>query len=514
MLALDVLRWGRHLDETDVRFAAVPARACGRARDDAAGRALATSCSASTTTSRSARRCSSSGSRRLGQPARDLQDVALRSRAETELARVARDDPSSANRSRASLLRGIFALEEARREPGAAVGLPAPKPVGAPRGDPARSAQRGREVRPRARPAADRERRGRVGRRLVRARRHAGERRRRRQLRQRLLGSAMSLSFLTPAAASSGSSPSPRSPCSCGRAPLEGVGVGARARPARPARRRRAVSPRSCSSACWSRSPPRSRCCSSVRDRDGRIDAEALFVFDMTRSMLARNGRGRRDALRPGPRGREEAACRRFRDVPPARPRSPTGCCRSSSRPRARTCSPRRSTAPLGIERPPPDRSGRGRATALGALTALATQNFFGAAADRRRRRRPHRRRVAAHRPRHAARAAARRPASCPSSSGSGTRTSGSSTPAACPSAATGPIRTAALSSRPLPRPARDACSRRASSAARSTAIRRALGEGPTGPRGRELQSSELAPFVLAAAFLPLGFLLWRRNLR
>jgi hypothetical protein len=44
-------------------------------------------------------------------------------------------------------------------------------------------------------------------------------------------------------------------------------------------------------------------------------------------------------------------------------------------------------------------------------------------------------------------------------------------------------------------------------------AAKRALGEGPTGPRGEELRSQSLAPHAIALAFAPLLFLLWRRNL-
>jgi hypothetical protein len=43
---------------------------------------------------------------------------------------------------------------------------------------------------------------------------------------------------------------------------------------------------------------------------------------------------------------------------------------------------------------------------------------------------------------------------------------------------------------------------------------RSVLGDGPSGSQGRELRSVELAPHAAAAAFLPLLFLLWRRNLR
>ncbi len=43
--------------------------------------------------------------------------------------------------------------------------------------------------------------------------------------------------------------------------------------------------------------------------------------------------------------------------------------------------------------------------------------------------------------------------------------------------------------------------------------LRSVLGRGPTGVRGYELRSTELAPYFFAVALLPLLFLLWRRNL-
>ena len=48
--------------------------------------------------------------------------------------------------------------------------------------------------------------------------------------------------------------------------------------------------------------------------------------------------------------------------------------------------------------------------------------------------------------------------------------------------------------------------------AARAT-VRRLLGEGPMTAQGSELSAFELGPFVVAAAFVPLAFLLRRRNL-
>lgn len=49
--------------------------------------------------------------------------------------------------------------------------------------------------------------------------------------------------------------------------------------------------------------------------------------------------------------------------------------------------------------------------------------------------------------------------------------------------------------------------------AALTAALRRSLGQGPHGARGRELQSLPLAPLFAGLAFLPLLYLLYRRNL-
>lgn len=45
-----------------------------------------------------------------------------------------------------------------------------------------------------------------------------------------------------------------------------------------------------------------------------------------------------------------------------------------------------------------------------------------------------------------------------------------------------------------------------------AAAVRAVIGKGPTTARGRELNSFLLAPYVLLFAILPLGFLLFRRN--
>ena len=250
---------------------------------------------------------------------------------------------------------------------------------------------------------------------------------------------------------------------------------------------------------------------SSVRDREGRVDAEAFFVFDTTRSMLARNGRNGSTRF---DRAREAA-----KELRAGIPTVPAGVASITDRVLPLlfpTTSANVFTAtvdrPLGIERPPPDRAGRGRSTALQALAALATQNFYGAEAQHR---------VAV------------------------VLTDGESLPTDL-----GTLRARLLGGRIVPvfvrfwgeddrvfdargvperyrpdpgsgdqlRAVADAGRGRVFEANQVgqalAAVRKALGEGPTGPRGRELQSRELAPVVLALAFLPLGFLIWRRNVR
>jgi von Willebrand factor type A domain len=48
---------------------------------------------------------------------------------------------------------------------------------------------------------------------------------------------------------------------------------------------------------------------------------------------------------------------------------------------------------------------------------------------------------------------------------------------------------------------------------AAARALREVMGKGPTGVRGYELRSSQLAPYVFLLSLVPLLFLLWRRNL-
>jgi hypothetical protein len=167
----------------------------------------------------------------------------------------------------------------------------------------------------------------------------------------------------------------------------------------------------------------------------------------------------------------------------------------------------------IGIEKPPPDRSGRGRATSLRALGALGTANFF----------RPNaRKRVAI------------------------VLTDGESTDVRI-----GPLQAALARGnvtlllvhlwdveeriyRPNGVPLREyladpdtpgflsslanAIGARVFDEGETAGIARAardvIATGPMGPSGRELQSMELAPYAVLASLVPLLFLVWSRNLR
>lgn len=247
---------------------------------------------------------------------------------------------------------------------------------------------------------------------------------------------------------------------------------------------------------------------SRVEPRRGRTDVEALVVVDITRSMRARDG------LRGKTRfDRARAAAKVLRD---GLPDVPFGLASLSDRVlphlfpttslNAYTATVDRS---LGIERPPPDRSGRGRATALAALSALSTQNFYGAAAKRR---------VAV------------------------VITDGETLPVDLGTLrgrllgrvttlfvhVWGPdervyrhrVPERAYRPDPLSRAALAEVARAVGGRAFAedelgeavAALDEAIGEGPSGPQGRELQSLELAPHAALATLAPLLFLLWRRN--
>jgi hypothetical protein len=248
---------------------------------------------------------------------------------------------------------------------------------------------------------------------------------------------------------------------------------------------------------------------SSVRPRDARTDAEVLVLLDISRSMLARERRA-------GPT-RFARAVQDAKVLRAAIPDVPVGIASLTDRVLPHlfpSTSANAFTAVLdramGVERPPPDRSGRGRVTALAALSAIATNNFYSAESTKR---------VAI------------------------VQTDGETVPADL-----GTLRARMLGARIAtifvrywspdervygpggiperyrPDPGSEAVLRDVARAvdARVFAsgdlagvearMQSLLGDGPVGERGRELQTVEWAPAALALAFVPLLYLLWRRN--
>jgi von Willebrand factor type A domain len=249
---------------------------------------------------------------------------------------------------------------------------------------------------------------------------------------------------------------------------------------------------------------------SSVRPREGRTDAQAIVLLDISRSMLARERRG-------GPT-RFERAVEDAKRLRAAIPDVPVGVASMTDRVLPHmfpTTSANAFTAvvdrTMGVERPPPDRAGRGRVTSFAAMSALATNNFFADEAQRR---------VAI------------------------VLTDGETVPLDL-----GTLRARMLGGRiatvivrywgPLdrvygeggvperyrPDPASAATVEEVAEAVQGrvyasteldSAVARVqslLGDGPVGEQGQELQSTEWAPYALALAGVPLLFLLWRRNL-
>ena len=250
----------------------------------------------------------------------------------------------------------------------------------------------------------------------------------------------------------------------------------------------------------------------TVRNGKGRTDAEAFVIVDISRSMLARRRaegatrieRARaiakeiRGSLSSVPVG---VASLTDRVLPHLFPTTNQDVF-SSTLDRA-----------VGIERPPPDRSGRGRATSLGALGAVGRANYFRPGSTRR---------VAI------------------------VLTDGESLPvrvAPLEAALAGgnvtlvlvhvwgvderiygpngePVREYVadpdtpvfLSSLANSIGARVFDENEAGAAAR--VVRQTIGSGPVGPSGRELDTVEVAPYAVLASFVPLAFLVWRRNVR
>jgi hypothetical protein len=248
-----------------------------------------------------------------------------------------------------------------------------------------------------------------------------------------------------------------------------------------------------------------------VRPVQGRQDAEALFVFDISRSMLARRGPAAQTRL-----ARARGSARALRAQLPS---LPVGVVSMTDRVLPHlfpTLGAGLFDATLddalGIERPPPDRLGRGRATSLGSLGLLATRNFFGENASRR---------VAV---------VFTDGESLPYDAldlrdklGQGNVTlvvvriwgreeriyDGRGNVLAAyrpdPGAETALDKDMAVVGARVFRPA--------DIGGVAEAVRRAVGSGPIGPAGRRLRTTALAPYAILGSFLPLGFLLWRRNL-
>jgi hypothetical protein len=248
---------------------------------------------------------------------------------------------------------------------------------------------------------------------------------------------------------------------------------------------------------------------SDVRTVAGRTDAEAIVVFDVSRSML-----GRADPSSPT---RLQRARLLAKEIRAGLTEVPVGVSSLTDRLLPHlfpTLSANAFTATVdravAIERPPPDRRTRYRATALGALGDLAAQNFFGPGT---------RRRVAI------------------------VFTDGESVPYDL-----GALRARLLAGRvgivvvhvtdpddrvyaadgsteryrPDPR-SRAVVDRLAAevggaafaendTAAAVDAARRRLGHGPRAARGRDLRAVALAPYAVAAAAAPLLLVLFRRN--
>jgi hypothetical protein len=247
---------------------------------------------------------------------------------------------------------------------------------------------------------------------------------------------------------------------------------------------------------------------SKVKTTSGRTDAEAIVVFDISRSMLARQG-----ASAPTRLERARDVAKRIRaglsDVP-------VGVTSLTDRVLPHLFPTMSATAftstvdrTIDIERPPPERRAS-RATAFGALADLGRQNFFDAQA------------------RHRVAIVLTDGESIPFNLGelrpplvSGrvrlyfVRIWDSEERVYDPRGRQESYRPAPASKAVLDRLARELGGRveteqhvdRIVQAARTR-----LGQGPVAARGRELQAVSLAPYAAVASVLPLAWILYRRN--
>ena len=251
---------------------------------------------------------------------------------------------------------------------------------------------------------------------------------------------------------------------------------------------------------------------SGVRPLEGRRDAEVIVVFDITKSMNAKT------TIRGTPRF--DRAIEGAKELRAGLPTVPVGISTLTDRTLPHlfpTTSTNAFTATLeravGVERPPPDRLGRGRVTSLGALSTLGTHNFFSAGA---------RKRVAVI-----------------FTDGESVQFDRGTLFARLFRGHVSPVFVHVWAAeervfnadgvperlyRPDPT-SRDVLDELAELLRGETvgeneigaaldAVRRRIGSGPLEKRGEELQAAELAPHAAFAALVPLAFLLWRRNLR
>lgn len=251
---------------------------------------------------------------------------------------------------------------------------------------------------------------------------------------------------------------------------------------------------------------------SGIRPLQGRTDAEVIVVFDITKSMTA--------AAEVGAKTRFERAIDAAKRLRASLPTVPVGVATITDRTLPHlfpTTSTNAFTATLdnavGIERPPPDRLGRGRITSLGALSTLGTHNFFSRAAKKR--------------------------VAVVFTDGESVQFDRGTLFARFFRGRVSPVfvhvwgpeeRVFTRDGVPerLYRPdptSRDVLDELAELLRGETvaedeidvalrAVQRRIGKGRLAKRGEELQATELAPHAAFAALLPLAFLLWRRNLR
>jgi hypothetical protein len=248
----------------------------------------------------------------------------------------------------------------------------------------------------------------------------------------------------------------------------------------------------------------------TTKDRLARADAEVYLVFDTSRSMLAadsRSGRSRFD------RARE--AAHRLRD---GLPEIPVGVASLTDRALPHLLPTVNETAfdatvdrTLGVDRPPPLQRDNRVASTFDALRAIPTRNFFAPHTNKRlavfltdgesRVYNPRRIR-ASFGAQHTGLMVVRfwRPSERVFRKNGAAESAYRPDPASAQNVSTlvGAVRGQAFEEGDLD--------------AAVAAIRAYIGGGRAEPLGEDDSRTSLAPYVFLSAFVPLGFLLWRRN--